>query len=82
MLITAGELITSKVLSTKIVEILEPIAHGARPDETLRQALDRVEAWMIRRALTNNGGRKARTARKLGLTREGLYKKIKRLYIE
>ena len=46
------------------------------------QALDRVEAWMIRRALTNNGGRKARTARKLGLTREGLYKKIKRLGVE
>jgi len=81
MLTTAGELITPKVLSPKTVEILEPIAHGARPDETLRQALDRVEAWMIRRALTNNGGRKARTARKLGLTREGLYKKIKRLNI-
>jgi DNA-binding NtrC family response regulator len=44
----------------------------ARPNETLRQALDRVEAWMIRRALTNNGGRWERTARKLGVTREGL----------
>ena len=82
MLTSAGELITPKVLSPKIAEILEPIAAGARPDETLRQALDRVEAWMIRRALTNNGGRKARTARKLGLTREGLYKKIKRLGVE
>ena len=82
MLTPAGELVTPKALSPKIVEILEPIAHGARPDETLRQALDRVEAWMIRRALTNNGGRKARTARKLGLTREGLYKKIKRLGVE
>jgi DNA-binding NtrC family response regulator len=28
---------------------------------------------MIRRALANNDGRKTRTARKLGLTREGLY---------
>jgi transcriptional regulator with PAS, ATPase and Fis domain len=82
MLTPSGELVTPKALSPKIVEILEPIAHGAQPDETLRQALDRVEAWMIRRALTNNGGRKARTARKLGLTREGLYKKIKRLGVE
>lgn len=82
MLTPAGELITPKMLSPKIIEILEPIAQGARPDETLREALDRVEAWMIRRALTNNGGRKARTARKLGLTREGLYKKIKRLGVE
>jgi transcriptional regulator with GAF, ATPase, and Fis domain len=82
MLTPSGELITPKMLSPKIIEILEPISHGARPDETLREALDRVEAWMIRRALTNNGGRKARTARKLGLTREGLYKKIKRLGVE
>lgn len=82
MLTPSGELITPKALSPKIVEILEPIADGARPDETLRQALDRVEAWMIRRALTNNGGRRARTARKLGLTREGLYKKMKRLGVE
>ncbi|MFP6656495.1 MAG: sigma 54-interacting transcriptional regulator [Myxococcota bacterium] len=82
MLTPGGELITPKQLSPKITEILEPIAHGARPDETLREALDRVEAWLIRRALTNNAGRKARTARKLGLTREGLYKKIKRLGVE
>jgi transcriptional regulator with GAF, ATPase, and Fis domain len=82
MLTPTGGLITPKMLSPKIIEILEPIAQGARPDETLREALDRVEAWMIRRALTNNGGRKARTARKLGLTREGLYKKIKRLGVE
>ena len=82
MLTPSGELLTPKALSPKIAEILEPIAQGAQPDETLRQALDRVEAWMIRRALTNNGGRKARTARKLGLTREGLYKKIKRLGVE
>jgi transcriptional regulator with AAA-type ATPase domain len=82
MLSNAGQLITPKVLSPKIVEILEPVAQGARPDETLREALERVEAWLIRRALANNGGRKARTARRLGLTREGLYKKIKRLGVE
>ena len=63
-------------------EILEPIAHGARPEETLREALDRIESWLIRRALANNAGRKSRTARKLGVTREGLYKKMKRLGID
>jgi len=82
MLTTSGQLITPKALSPKIVEFLEPIAQGARPDEPLKEALERVEAWMIRRALANNGRRKARTARKLGLTREGLYKKMKRLQIE
>jgi DNA-binding NtrC family response regulator len=34
----------------------------------------RIEAWLIRRALEHNGGRKDLTARKLGVTREGLYK--------
>jgi transcriptional regulator with PAS, ATPase and Fis domain len=82
MLTPSSQLITPKNLSPKLVEILEPVAHGARPDETLREALERVEAWMIRRALANNDGRKTRTAKKLGLTREGLYKKIKRLGVE
>lgn len=82
MITPSGQLITPKSLSPKLVEILEPVAHGARPDETLRDALERVEAWLIRRALANNDGLKARTAQKLGITREGLYKKIKRLGLE
>ncbi|MBY0401885.1 sigma 54-interacting transcriptional regulator [Myxococcota bacterium] len=82
MLVPSGSLITPKALSRKLVEILEPVANGAGPDETLRQAIERVEAWLIRRALANNGGRKTSTARRLGLTREGLYKKLKRLGIE
>jgi transcriptional regulator with PAS, ATPase and Fis domain len=82
MLSVSGSLITPKLLSRKLVEILEPIGHGAGPDETLRQAVERVEAWLIRRALANNGGRKASTARRLGITREGLYKKLKRLGID
>lgn len=82
MLAKSGDLITPKLLSPKLVEILEPVAHGARPEETLREALERVEAWMIRRALSHNDGRKTQTAKKLGLTREGLYKKIKRLGLE
>jgi len=82
MLTPGGQLITPAQLSPKLADILEPIARGARPDESLREALERVEAWMLRRALANNDGRKARTAQRLGLTREGLYKKLKRLGIE
>jgi len=82
MLTPSGQLISPRQLSPKLSEIIEPIAQGARPDETLREALERIEAWLLRRALSNNHGRKAATARKLGLTREGLYKKLKRLGIE
>jgi transcriptional regulator of acetoin/glycerol metabolism len=44
--------------------------------------MDRVEAWLLRRALDAHGGRRTLTARRLGLTREGLYKKMRRLGIE
>ena len=77
-----GELITPKLLSARVLGIMEAIDQAGGAGETLRDALDRVEAWMIRRALDMNGGRKAVTARRLGVTREGLYKKMKRLGIE
>jgi len=48
----------------------------------LRAMLDRLEAELISKALSDRGGRRALTARELGLTREGLYKKMRRLGIE
>jgi DNA-binding NtrC family response regulator len=50
-------------------------------DEHLRDTLARVEAWLIRAALERNAGRRSETARRLGLTREGLYKKMKRFSV-
>jgi transcriptional regulator with PAS, ATPase and Fis domain len=50
--------------------------------EPLETSLGRVEAWLIRHALERHEGRRAATARALGITREGLYKKMKRLGIE
>lgn len=78
----AGEVIGPRLLSDRLTALLEPIRDGARPGETLRDALGRVEAWLIRQRLEKNGGRRAQTARQLGVTREGLYKKMKRLGIE
>lgn len=51
-------------------------------DETLQQALDRIETILIRRTLHAKHNRRSETARRLGLTREGLYKKMRRLQIE
>jgi Nif-specific regulatory protein len=78
----AGELITPKLLSPAVLGIVSAIDQAPRGGDTLRATLERIEAWLIRRALEHNGGRKALTARKLGVTREGLYKKMKRLNIE
>jgi DNA-binding NtrC family response regulator len=54
--------------------VLEPIEATAVEGETLRESLGRIEAWLLRRALERCGGRRAETARRLGITREGLYK--------
>jgi transcriptional regulator with PAS, ATPase and Fis domain/CheY-like chemotaxis protein len=74
-------LITPKLLSPGITDITRPIRESLQPGDSLRANLDRIEAWLIRRALEQNAGRRAVTARKLGVTREGLYKKMKRLGI-
>ena len=81
-LVDANGLITPKILSERVSDILEPIAANMRRGETLRESMSRIEAWLIRRALDQHGGRRTTTARKLGVTREGLYKKMKRLGID
>jgi DNA-binding NtrC family response regulator len=60
------------------LEAVELIDAELRSGETLRETLARVEAWLLRRALEANQHQRARTARQLGITREGLYKKMRR----
>ncbi len=67
--------------SARLREPLEPVASEFLPEGSLRENLDRLEAWLIRRELDAHGGRRAETARRLAITREGLYKKMKRLGI-
>jgi two-component system response regulator HupR/HoxA len=80
-----GEPLQPKHFSERLGASFAPIANlplESQPDETLRETLDRVERWLVHEALRRNGGHRARTARGLGVTREGLYKKLKRLGIE
>jgi Nif-specific regulatory protein len=70
----AGEMLGPGLLSERLEGIAEPVEGGVREGETLRETLGRIESLLLRRALERNGGRRAETARRLGLTREGLYK--------
>jgi len=70
--------LTPAHFSARLVELLEPVQAVVQPGDSLRETLARVEAWLIRHALETNRGRRATTARLLGITREGLYKKMKR----
>jgi DNA-binding NtrC family response regulator len=53
-----------------------------RGDAHLATAVEQVERDMIQAALDRSGGNISETARKLGLTRRGLYLKLRRLGLE
>jgi Nif-specific regulatory protein len=76
------ETIPAERLSERLGQLFEPLASVVRDREPLRETLARFEALCLRRALDQSGGRRAETARNLGLTREGLYKKLKRHQIQ
>ena len=76
------ETIPAERLSERLGQLLDPLPSAVHDGEPLRDTLARFEAWCLRRALDRNAGRRAETARNLGLTREGLYKKLKRYQIE
>ncbi|PJA76151.1 hypothetical protein CO151_03370 [bacterium CG_4_9_14_3_um_filter_65_15] len=64
-------------------EIRSPQSDDIRAEDlgilrNLQQAGAMLEQYLIRKALAVTGGRKARAARRLGLSRQGLYKKIAR----
>ena len=69
--------VTARQLSSRIQGVADAMSDDPGA-ETLRATMGRLEAWVLRRALERHGGRRVATARSLGITREGLYKKLKR----
>jgi DNA-binding NtrC family response regulator len=72
--------IGSEMLSSHIVANETAWCPDGR--ETLHQAVRRLETGMIEKALERSGGNRTRAARDLGITRQGLLKKLKRYCIE
>jgi transcriptional regulator with PAS, ATPase and Fis domain len=71
-----GGSITPELLSPKISK-REP---SARDDVlNLKDAVAEFERALIQRALAEHGGHKEKTARALGLTRQGLFEKMRRI---
>jgi len=77
-----GETLDRRHFSSQLGSGLETVQAVTIPGETLRETLARVEAGLIRRALAAHAGQRTLTARTLGITREGLWKKMQRLGIE
>ena len=73
----AMEMLSEKITKSPSVPTLPQVK-----DCILTEALGRVERWMIEEALKECGGSRTEAARRLGITRVGLYKKMNKLNIQ
>ena len=72
-----GALIDSTHVSPRIRQV-ENLIDKVHPRKgTLKQMMGQVERWILREALKEHGNNKSQTAKTLGITREGLHKKLK-----
>jgi hydrogenase-4 transcriptional activator len=83
-----GGTITPDLLSPELSNLLDPVsaaipaAGPRRPALSLAAAVEEVERELIRNTLDRTHGNISETARTLGLTRRGLYLKLRRLGME
>ncbi|HLU69048.1 MAG TPA: sigma 54-interacting transcriptional regulator [Kofleriaceae bacterium] len=63
-------------LSPQIRKVEGTLARIAPKKGTLKEMMEQVERWLITEALRENDNNKTRTAQVLGITREGLHKKL------
>jgi Nif-specific regulatory protein len=63
-------------LSPQIRKVEGTLSRIAPKKGTLKEMMEQVERWLISEALRDNDGNKTRTAQILGITREGLHKKL------
>jgi transcriptional regulator with GAF, ATPase, and Fis domain len=72
-----GGFVRPEHLSPKIRKA-ENVVERVRPTKgTLKEMVEEVEKWILLEALREHGGNKSATAKTLGITREGLHKKLK-----
>jgi Nif-specific regulatory protein len=72
----SGHWIEITDLSPRLRKIEGTITRIAPQKGTLKEMMDQVERWLITEALRDHGGNKTKTAVTLGITREGLHKKL------
>jgi transcriptional regulator with GAF, ATPase, and Fis domain len=63
-------------LSPRLRKIEGTVTRIAPQKGTLKEMMDQVERWLLTEALRDHGGNKTKTAATLGITREGLHKKL------
>jgi len=73
----AGSFVTPELLSPRIRTGEELVSKAQVKRGTLKEAMVAVEKYLIYEALRAHGNNKTNTAKTLGITREGLHKKLR-----
>lgn len=76
-----GHWIEATDLSPRLRKIEGTVSRVAPKPGTLKEMMDQVERWLIAEALREHDGNKTKTAAALGITREGLHKKLAKLSV-
>jgi len=75
--VDAGAFVTPELLSPRIRQV-EGLLTRVRPTKgTLKETLDQVERWLLVESLHDHQNNKTASAKTLGITREGLHKKLR-----
>jgi len=72
-----GAFATPELLSTRIRQVEGIVARAGVAKGTLREMMSSVEKFFLLEALRESGNHKTNAAKKLGITREGLHKKLR-----
>ena len=75
---SGGDLILVEDLSQRLLGKTGIVNHPDVPQGTLKEMMNGVERVLLSRALREHEGNKTRAAQALGITREGLHKKLTR----
>ncbi|MCC6897985.1 MAG: sigma 54-interacting transcriptional regulator [Polyangiaceae bacterium] len=79
--VDAGAFITPDLLSPRVRQMEATIAQAGAVKGTLKEMVEQVEKYFILETLREHGNNKTSAAKTLGITREGLHKKLKQLGI-
>jgi len=72
-----GSFITPELLAPAVRKVEGLLGRVAPKKGTLKDMMEEIERWLLAEALREHGGNKTKTAETLGITREGLHKKLR-----
>jgi transcriptional regulator with GAF, ATPase, and Fis domain len=76
-----GGFVSPELLSPRVRRVEGIIAHAGAGKGTLKEMVEQVEKYFLIEALRAHGNNKTSAAKALGITREGLHKKLRQLKI-